>query len=144
MRSQSVPGYLPRITGTLTQDSQQPAGGWVAQRNCCHCGICLGSHEMLHTHTGKTEKLLMFIKLPFCNQSLTESCSWVTLAVIQGCAGTWMPRSAKHLLPLLPPLQMGAPRGRAQPCVTHTRPLPSPVASHLPQNELLGVCVNST
>lgn len=29
-------------------------------------------------------------------------------------------------------------------CYTHIRPLPSPAASHLPQNELLGVCVNST
>lgn len=73
----------------------------------------------------------MFMKLLFCNQCLTESCSWVTLAVTQGCAGTWMPRSAKHLLPLLPPLQIGTPRGRAQLCVTHTHalclPLPPPI-----------------
>lgn len=106
-----------------TQGSQQPAGGWVAQRNCCHWGICLGSHEMLQTHAGKTGKLLVFIKLLFCNQCLTESCSWVTLAVTQGCAGKWMPRSAKHLLPLLPPLQIGAPRGKGTAmCYTHTPP----------------------
>lgn len=98
----------------------------MAQSNChCHWGICLGSHEMLHTHAGKTEKLLMFIKLLFCNQCLTESCSWVTLAMIQGCAGTWTPRSAKYLLPILPPLQIRTPReGHNRVLHTHALSLP--------------------
>lgn len=131
LRSQSIPGYPLRIPGTLIQDRQQPAGGGVAQSDCCPWGTCLGSHETLQSHTGKTEKLLMFITLLLCHQCLTESRSWVTLAVIQGCAGTGMPRSAKHLLPLLPPLQVRTPEEEHN-CVLHTHalslPLPPPIS----------------
>lgn len=84
----------------------------------------------------------MFKNITFLQSTcLNESCSWVTLAVTQGCAGTWMSRSPKHLVPT--PFQIKTHRGTKQLYVTYAHPLPSTAASHLPQNDLLGVYVTA-